>query len=190
ADGYRRRGKGVNRHAINIGNAAFEAAKGPHPRANYEINDGRQDNDTWGAMARVDWRQSWGTITSITSYRTTDSSISLDLGGVRFSRDPVAVSAPYTTYNDIEEEARQISEELRFTVDSSERFVFVGGLYFYREKVDRMEATEVPVRATPVSQTNTQDSKVRATSYAVFGDATWRLSDAWEVSAGLRWSYD
>ncbi|AMN47695.1 hypothetical protein ACG33_11405 [Steroidobacter denitrificans] len=190
ADGYRRRGNGVNRHAVNIGDPAFGAATGPGPRSNYAMDDGRQDNDTWGVSGRIDWRRPWGEITSISAYRTSDSSISLDLAGVQFSRDPAAISAPFTVANDIEEDAHQISQELRFMVDSIEHVTFVGGLYFYREKVDRTEATIVFVRTPPVTQTNTQESSVRANSYAVFADASWRINDAWELSGGLRWSYD
>lgn len=189
ADAYQREGAGANRHAINIGNAAFGAAAGPDARHNYLINDGRQDNRTNGVSARLEWSQDWGQVTSITAYRTSDSDISLDLGGNRFSRVPGAISAPFGNINAIDEQAEQFSQEVRLanTIGS---LSYVAGLFYFQEDVDRIERTVVFSVASPVDQVNVQDAESSATSYAAFADASYRFSPQFELSAGIRWSQD
>lgn len=189
ADSYRRRGAGANRHAINIGSPAFAAAAGPDARHNYLVDDGRQDTDTSGVSARLEWQGSFGTVTSITAYRTNDADIALDLGGNRFSRVPGDVSAPFGNSNSIEESAEQFSQELRLANEVG-AFSYVAGLYFFHEDVARTETTTVFSLASPVDQVNIQDAESGATSYAIFADGTYRFNDQWELGVGLRWSKD
>lgn len=191
ADGYRRRGNGANKHALNVVNPAFGNATGPDPRHNYMTGgDGRQDNDTAGFAAHVLWSRPWGDLTSVSAYRSSDSAIEVDLGGVRFSRDPAQVSAPYTVLNRIDEQARQFSQELRLSSGSGGALDYVLGVYYLRETVDRMEDTNLMLRASPVDQVNTQTATARSDTFAVFGDFTYRFSERWAFSGGLRWSLD
>jgi iron complex outermembrane receptor protein len=189
ADTYRRRGAGANRHAINVGNAAFGAAAGPDARHNYLVDDGRQDTDTSGVSARLEWQAPFGTVTSITAYRTNDADIALDLGGNRFSRTPGAISAPFGNSNSIQESAEQYSQELRLA-NSFGDFSYVAGLYLFHEDVTRSETTTVFAVASPIDQVNVQDADSGATSYAIFADGTYRFDDQWELGVGVRWSKD
>ncbi|MBX3477731.1 MAG: TonB-dependent receptor [Brevundimonas sp.] len=189
ADGYQREGAGASRHAINIGNAAFGAAAGPDARHNYMVTDGRQDNRTGGLSARLEWSREWGQLTSITAYRATESDISLDLGGNRFSRVPGAVSAPFGNSNAIDEASRQFSQELRLS-NTIGSLSYVAGLFYFKEEVDRVEETVIFSLANPVDQVNIQDAHSTAASYAAFADVSYRFSPQWELSVGLRWSQD
>ena len=76
--------------------------------------------------------------------------------------------------------------ELRLDTELSSTFSSILGLFFSRET--RTTDTVISVNFPPVgSFPNASFARTTNNSYAGFGTIFWRPSDAWEVSAGLRW---
>jgi iron complex outermembrane receptor protein len=75
--------------------------------------------------------------------------------------------------------------ELRFDSKLSSTLSSILGFFYSRET--RTTNTVLTVLPGVFNLINTTDAATKSDSYAVFGTLFWRPSDAWEVSAGLRW---
>ncbi len=75
--------------------------------------------------------------------------------------------------------------ELRFDTEWSPTISSIVGLFYSRET--RVTDSVLTVLPGVFDLLNTSFASRESKSYAVFGNVFWRPSDAWEVSAGLRW---
>ncbi len=76
--------------------------------------------------------------------------------------------------------------ELRLDSEISPTLSSIFGLFYSRET--RTTDGDITVNFPPVGAFhNTSLADTKSDTYAVFGTLFWRPSDAWEVSAGLRW---
>lgn len=138
-------------------------AEGPLP------ND---DVDGFG----LNWTTSWqlGTVEmkSITGYRETDA---------LFGRDGDNSSENYTgDIHDLKHE--QFSQELQFTGEN-DVFDWVAGVYYFEEK--SLDLTDLIIIEGAGFSTS-YDNKQESTSYAVYANVNYALTDALNVYAGLR----
>jgi len=84
------------------------------------------------------------------------------------------------------DELRTRTAELRFDSEWNDRFSTLFGLFYSRETT----AATNQVRIVPFGITNNAVSATEADTYAAFGTAFWRPSEAWEVAAGLRYDHE
>lgn len=168
-----------------------EASKGSVPREiattwSTDVGDGAY----WGTFestlgsVNLNWQTPWGTLTSITGYFEYDFR-SLDTFGGRLY--PV-----YLGYNPDKHE--QWSQELRFVTRLNGPVNYMVGVY--ADTFDRFHSGAVKLAAfgpDPVTGFG-NDAEVRqytdGDSFSVFGQAIWNVSDAWELSAGGRFTRD
>jgi iron complex outermembrane receptor protein len=143
-------------------------------------------------MARLDWDMDWARFTSLTAYRSSDYEWIDDLTGL----EPPSVipTVVQTVVDYAEEEAEQFSQEFRLT-GNTDNIDWVAGLYYMNEEVERAERfyTEFSVVLglpfpSPGDVSFYQDNETD--SYAVFGQLDWHITDAWDLTLGLRYSYD
>ncbi|WP_162875633.1 TonB-dependent receptor [Sphingomonas crusticola] len=82
--------------------------------------------------------------------------------------------------------ADQISQEIRLASPRSDRFNWIVGAHYFREvlKVNLTSAT-LPNTLTATSFSNT-DYRLTSRSYAAFASATYNLTDALSLTAGVR----
>lgn len=96
------------------------------------------------------------------------------------------------------EQSTQISQELRLAGIASDNFSWLAGVFYMKEDIERNESvdywfhtawgTSVGNQANGTSLGNTTQNIT--TSYAVFANGTYELTDKLSVTAGLRWSQD
>jgi iron complex outermembrane receptor protein len=102
------------------------------------------------------------------------------------------------------------SHEVDLTSTTSGSFQWVAGLYWYHEKYEQPVWAGVmpnqtqlahpfaigaggallPTPANPASAISTSDTFLTYDSYAGFGQASYKFSDAWKLTAGLRYTQD
>ncbi|HVS78399.1 MAG TPA: TonB-dependent receptor [Steroidobacteraceae bacterium] len=102
---------------------------------------------------------------------------------------------------------RSWSEDLRFTSPSKEQFTWIAGVYFLHKErfistdniVDRGLGVPAVYETPLVDPTNPWATNTNVTfladgqksnAWAVYGDATYKLSQAWEIDAALRYDED
>jgi outer membrane receptor protein involved in Fe transport len=157
-------------------------------------------NTDEGISLQADWQTDEFLLTSISGYRKHDA---YDKGDVDF----YDVDALIRT-NDLKQE--QYSQEFQISGDAfGDKLNYVGGLYYWNQTL-KSEANTIlgedsyvlggffiaplaPVPAIPQSflppdsySRNNADQK--HTSYAVFGQADYNITDQFVLTAGLRWT--
>jgi iron complex outermembrane recepter protein len=86
---------------------------------------------------------------------------------------------------------RQFSQELRLTSKGDDAFHWVGGAFYSDDSSDWDEFGSTDGPALLALQPNgviyDGDLWYRVRQYAVFGDASYKITDQWKFEAGLRW---
>jgi iron complex outermembrane receptor protein len=138
-----------------------------------------------GVSANADWSTGVGTLTSITGYRSVTSGIIYAPLG-----DPATALLANQTVKD-----RQYTEEIHFVSPLGGRFTWMAGLfYLHLNKLDDTLFTANPVPGTvfslqfPGGGQSYHNQEVLTTSKAVFGEATYALLDALDLTVGGRFS--
>jgi len=145
------------------------------------IYDGYAEREIQGASARLVWDLAGGTLTSITAYRSND---------YEFLDDTTGTWQVLSLVNEATEESDQYTQELRFSATTDHLDYTVGFYYFY-EEVDRFETFDssatfgVPGLSRPLFNGN-----MDSTSYSVFGEVSWLLSERWTAIFGGRYTWD
>lgn len=151
-------------------------------------------NDIGGLSARIKWNVAGGTFTSITAWRFWDWKPEND-------RDFTALPIVSRSQNPSQQE--QYSQEFRFDY-TGERFDFVVGLFGFDQRIDTQGTEQQgaaasrwnltgalalnPAILSGLTATNTQS--LESTSAALFGQLSWRVTDALTIQPGLRINYD
>ena len=127
-----------------------------------------------GGQLRIEWtpNDTWS-LQSITAYREDDSESPIDFD----STPPQTFDAPVIYTND------QLSQEFQLTY-TSDRLTVVGGAYY----LDANAFNAFDVIFTSATQLTIGD--VDTKTWAIFGEATYDLSDAWSLSVGGRYTED
>ena len=135
----------------------------------------RQDVEAYGGSLFAEVRPSeWLTLRSITGYRKDDSASPID-----FDALPVVDVDVPAFYNN-----EQFSQEVQALVDVG-GFNLLAGLYY----LDADSRTVFDVR-TPLTVTALTFGNVRTDTVAIFGDATYDLSEQFSLSVGGRYTWD
>jgi iron complex outermembrane receptor protein len=183
---------GFYQHAAAVGYSPI--AINPYNRQT-DINSSQADRmPSWGVQNRADWRPDKGlTFTSITAYRNWKWLPNFD--GDQFGAD-ISPEGIVKTYQ------QQISEELRLASPGGERIDYTGGLYYFYQVDNDYQYSSYGSQAagwlisptTPSAVLNNVvafSHVVPATaSYATYGQATWNITSAWHLTAGLRGTFE
>ncbi len=149
-------------------------ATGPNASERYDIlsnaDDDAQQNST-GQSLRLQHEFGWGSVTSISSHRDYTYGFLSDL-----DRTARAVG-----YSDMNLDQQAWSQEIRLASDpAAAKLTWMLGLYGDREETD-VDFNRIRMIGNTFLETSTTD-----TSLAVFGQATYALTDSLRLGFGLR----
>lgn len=150
----------------------------------------RSENEDQGISLQADWETELFLVTSITAYRSHDS---VDDAEILFTN----LEGSFRT-NDAEQE--QFTQELRLTGEG-DRFNYVAGVYYYQQQLDNERST---INGPDTSQIalgfpsslfiegdGSRDvNEQEHTSYAIFGQGDYNISESLILTAGLRWTFE
>ena len=145
-----------------------------------------------GVSAIVDYDVGFATLTSITAHRVWDWE-------PRNDRDYTALDVTRRSNNPSHQ--KQDSQEFRLTSNGDGRVNWTAGLYYFDQNVTTHGVTEygsdasywlLPATNTPASllegYTVFNNSTIDTTSYAAFGQLTWKVTDKLNITPGLRYT--
>jgi iron complex outermembrane receptor protein len=143
-----------------------------------------------GLSGQVDWTLAGGsTLTSITAYRKREvgpNQVTIDMSE---GYDKVRNLSPF-------QDAKQFSQELRIASPAKQPIEYVAGLFYADTKNDKRTITTIlpnpALPSPPVPRSIATDTTEHAnmTTKALFGQTTFRLTDATGLIAGLRYTRD
>lgn len=152
--------------------------------------------DGYGVSGQVDWDLGAAKLTSITAYRWWDWNP---------ANDADSTSLPIITKAQQANHQRQFSQEIRLASDTGGAVDYVVGAYYFWQIINGKGATaygpaaalwNIPTVPTAVGNAalngfeanSTSDPRTR--SYALFGQADWKVSDALTLTGGLRYTHE
>ena len=164
------------------------------------------EEEAWGLSAQADIAIGDRTLTSITAYRTWDST------EIR-EGDWLDAGAAYVGINQLHDFGPQtqktFSQELRIASPGGETIDYVAGLYYAKTEAERFferdtivcRSSTLPADATGLQPCTPASSVIESPSasalfsadfdnFAAFADGTFNVSDRWRLIAGLRWTKD
>jgi iron complex outermembrane receptor protein len=131
--------------------------------------------EIWGVSAELSWNVTdWLTVKSITGYREMEMESSRD-----GDNTPANIFATQDFY-----EHEQISQEFQLGGNYAERLNWLVGVYYYQEEGFNINPVTLPVGAIRSGGFYDNDS------WAVFGQATYDLTDRLHLTAGARYTED
>lgn len=131
-------------------------------------DDGYQDNNFYGVVATANADLGFATLTVIPAWRKTD----LDF-----------LSYASSFKIDVTEISEQTSIEARLA-NQSDALKWVVGGYYFSENVSARQFYDQASNGTRIN------SELNTRSYAVFGDATYSLTDHFRITSGIRYTSD
>ena len=153
------------------------------------------DTNEGGLSGIADWNLGFATLTSVTAWRWWNWDAAND-------RDYTSLSIQ--TLQHIPSRQDQYSQELRLASNGEDRITYVTGLYWFYQKLHGDPITVYGPLATywllgpePAFPANLLDgygtsgsTNFRTHSDAVFGEATWHITQRLAWTAGLRYTYE
>ena len=153
------------------------------------------DTNEGGVSAIADWDLGGATLTSVSAWRfwNWDAANDRDYTGL-----PIQLTQHIPSRQD------QYSQELRIASNGHGAFEYVAGLYYYNQKIVGHPISVYGPLATywllPASATRTSallngyqtdgTTDFRTSSYAAFGEATWRPLPRLALTAGVRYTHE
>ena len=166
-------------------------------------NPGINDRDLWNAALKLDFNIGGGTLTSISSYDDSEEILTGDAFDFRPAPQSIFQALFGTDLNQSQWlNVQAYSQELRFTSPTSGKFRWIAGAYYVH--TDRFISTGnmvdtgagvFPVHENPRTSGNNPNATFLADSqnqdaWSVFADATFEITDQFEVDAAIRYDED
>lgn len=158
----------------------------PDPRITNAYIDGYIRRWLQTYRAEVNWTTPVGVLTSITGYRA----VTMNLRTVFFA-NPVNPPNQIESTETDHEKNKQFSQEVRLAFGAfDERLTGQVGVYFLREDNLRIEDLRQDFPAPALTGVATYPQDVLAKSYAIFGQASFAVTDTLTATAGARQTWE
>ncbi len=184
---YSREDNGSQSRSVTRWDRFPPSASSGRPRVSEHGQPIGYDARQWGLSARLKQAVSLSDLTVIAAYRDVASE-TLDQFGAR----SLASGQGFDDLFGQEEDARQLSLEIRYTFDPAPNWSAVAGLYYIDEDVDRLEYEDIVENQDGVLNGSRGDwlGMSNTSGWAAFADASWEINPALAVRAGLRYTRD
>ena len=174
-------------------------SRNPYDRLSDLDSNLNAGNKIGGVSAKIKWDVGPGTLTSVTAWRFWDWKPEND-------RDFTGLSIVARSQNPSQQD--QYSQEFRYNYES-EKIDFVAGLFGFKQRIDTQgteqqgsaaakwslapstsptNAANIPATLAGLTASNTQ--YLKADSAALFGQLSWKVTDALTIQPGVRLNYD
>jgi iron complex outermembrane receptor protein len=158
----------------------------PDPRVVDAFTDGYLRRWLQTYRGEVNWTTPIGVVTSITAYRQ----VTLNFKTPFFS-NPVNPPAQIESTETDHEKDKQFSQEVRLAFGGFDnRLKGQVGAYYLNEDNDRTEILQQDFPAPSITGVATYPQRVKGRSWAVFGQASFAITDALTATAGLRQTWE
>ena len=162
---------------------------------NIDTNSPAQANQVFGGVSAIaDWDFGPATLTSVSAWRTWNWDPASDRDFTKLSIQTISANP---------DNQNQYSQEFRVASNGKHTVDYVGGLYYFRQKIDATPIAQYGAAAThwlltpptlPANLLNGYRSDAIAhsdtKSYAAFAQATWNITSDLHFTPGLRYTYE
>ncbi|HWE46884.1 MAG TPA: TonB-dependent receptor [Caulobacteraceae bacterium] len=158
-----------------------------------------EDNSVWLASGQINYDMQWAKLTSITAYQKNHGYYENDVSGFYdiiipiYTGDPLTYFDPYDLY--VKTDTDKFTQELRIASPDNKSLEWVAGAYYTHEITDEtvnLLDTNNPGGLLPAPFSSLPFEGYLPSRYqeiAAFGDATWFITDSFDVTLGVRYSH-
>jgi iron complex outermembrane receptor protein len=162
-----------------------------------DVNGPVQANmEGYGVSGKIDWDLGPVTLTSVTAWRGWDWLPDNDTDNTPL---------PVTLRSGTDNHQRQFSQELRLASNGDRKIDYVAGLYYFWQNVNGLGHYQQGPSSASWNNSNANQTLANyalngflsysviepiTKSYAAFGQLTWHATDAFNVTAGLRFTHE
>ncbi|QFU74289.1 TonB-dependent receptor [Halioglobus maricola] len=171
----------------NVFDPGSNSLNGNYDRETVYFDEGDnnpQEYESTGYNMKIDWDLGGLTLTSITAYDEADGYSLGDIDGgfgAVFLPEMGPGFIPFPSQTADAADTDQFTQELRLSSAYGDRFNWQVGAFYFDSELE-VETNPFFIPATTVLHENT--------TWAVFGQGDYAISDAWTITAGLRWTDD
>ena len=171
--------------------------------------EGFTDRQVYGINAKVTWDMGHMQLVSISSYRESDfdwiedseglpPSPYVDITGASGNPGPMLtlpaeVGFTFDINDSAIEDSEQLTQELRLSGQSANDLTWVLGAFYSDEQIERSERFFFTALGGP-GPDNLSDYQANmlndSTSWAVYGQASYPVTERWNLTGGVRYSYE
>ncbi|MEZ5567943.1 MAG: TonB-dependent receptor [Halioglobus sp.] len=162
--------------------------------------NGGTEFEGFNATLIANWELPFGSLKSITGWREYDEEYKSQLGSFPFPLQ-VAPGLNIWTHVDSDNDFEQFTQEFQFSGSWGDNLSYVAGLYYFYNDWSQFQyvGALIPIEVSPVccfpGQTENfggawNDTSQETTSYAVYFDADYQLSDSLNLFFGARQTWD
>lgn len=144
------------------------------------------DRDIAGGAARFDYGDGPIKLTSITGYRYSDSFEIFSRSGLNYRSLP----SGFQEAGEERERDSAFSQEGRLSYESQALNLVAGVFYFNEDSERGFRKYRLAAKTGAITLDNFYDQDVRTTSAAPFADATWHVTDRFDITGGIRYTYE
>jgi len=129
-----------------------------------------------GVSGKITWDAGPVTLTSVTAWRKTSFDEALDLDATNV---PMVANFP-------EEDSKTFTQDLQIASNGENRFDWIAGLFYLDESAFQQLDIQLPFFSAfsrPAGDIDTE-------AYAVYGQGSYRFTDQWRATLGLRFSHE
>lgn len=150
------------------------------------------DREGFGLSATIDVETGIGDLRSITAYRESEADETLAFSPVDFSFLPMFNPFfPFQRTTENRDNPRTFSQELRLVSEPGSPFGYVGGLYYFREDIERDARTlQFTGMTGALSRDRTFFQDVTTQSYAAYLNLSYEFSDIVTFHLGGRYTFE
>jgi iron complex outermembrane receptor protein len=134
---------------------------------------------SWGVSVQADYDLGDSSITSITAYRGFHDYDNNDDGDI----SPL----PLVDVNNAVQDQSQFTQELRWQSTNDDPFQYTVGAYFFGQWLDSV-TRQTGTLGQPFKMGSDVARSISTSSFSLFGQATYRVTDYFRLIGGLRWT--
>jgi iron complex outermembrane receptor protein len=187
-------GDGQSGQPVFLGTAANalssndQVARGRAVRAGQAL-EAFSDSDTVGGDLSIEYDFGDFSVKSLSAYTKIDDSWAVDFTAGQFGSPSPAIRGTAGFFRDTAGDIEQISQEFQIvgTIGKTE---YTGGLFYFKEETNQTITDTAAALAFLPGIGLVERYKLETTSYAAYGQATYRFTDRWALIVGGRYTMD
>lgn len=161
----------------------FPAPTGKKNASTYDNDTSLGETEAQAYSLEINYDMGEYTLTAITAYSESD-----EFSSFVSDQIPITFTLDNSSYSDYQ----QFTQEFRITSPQGETLEYVAGLYYFTKNMHRElnQDLDLTILGFPAASESYSESTVDTQSLALFGQATYKLSDTQRLSLGLRFNQE
>jgi iron complex outermembrane receptor protein len=185
---------GQNGQPIFLASGANALARNDQVARGRAVRAGRtletfSESDTLGGDLTIAYDFGDITVKSLTGYSKIDDAWAVDFTAGQFGSPSPAIRGVAGFFRDTSGDIKQLTQEFQLvgTLGATE---VTGGIYYFNEETNQRITDTAAALAFLPGIALDERYRLRTTSYAAYGQATWRFTERWALILGGRYTMD